>query len=451
MTNKLPCEVIQDLFPSYIDGLTSEVTNTLVDEHIEECSKCKEVLEVMKEPQAKPVDLAAKQEIDFLKKTRKRTHRIVVGSILTAAFVVVVVLVAKFFFLGNYISGEAVTCEIQVDGNHLTLSGATVDDGLGIASVVYAQKDGVVTLSFKAVKESIFHKGEFYSEYTADSKITQVCIGSRIIWARGEAISAIASAVYNTRHAYIGNMPENGQTAKALNMTNYLGGYTNELQTGKEPYAWKMVLEEEVSALQQEKKEQCMKFYAYILMAVIDNLGEVSFEYTVDGTVQILLVVKDEASAFAGRDIKKCGKDILLLQDLIKKTGFDTYAYINDDSKWCNQESISLKIVNNTEEEIAELKISYYLNGKLYGTQGGANADGTLLGKGEMLYFSFVSDDFDGKQWNGEEELVMEFSVHDKEGKEYEIEEPVHMPAKLGVIYNYSLAGNTRDGFVIRQ
>ena len=39
--NKIPCEVIQDLMPSYIDGLTSPVTSRVVEEHVEGCEKCR--------------------------------------------------------------------------------------------------------------------------------------------------------------------------------------------------------------------------------------------------------------------------------------------------------------------------------------------------------------------------------------------------------------------------
>ena len=35
--NKIPCEIIRDLFPSYIDQLTSDKTNLAVEEHIKEC------------------------------------------------------------------------------------------------------------------------------------------------------------------------------------------------------------------------------------------------------------------------------------------------------------------------------------------------------------------------------------------------------------------------------
>lgn len=39
------CYVILDLLPSYAEGLTSEATNRLVEEHLDKCKKCKEFYE----------------------------------------------------------------------------------------------------------------------------------------------------------------------------------------------------------------------------------------------------------------------------------------------------------------------------------------------------------------------------------------------------------------------
>ena len=42
MKNKIPCEVIRDLLPSYVDELTSEVTNQVIRDHLETCEDCRE-------------------------------------------------------------------------------------------------------------------------------------------------------------------------------------------------------------------------------------------------------------------------------------------------------------------------------------------------------------------------------------------------------------------------
>lgn len=45
---KLSCNVIQDLLPLYHDGVCSEESKTLVDEHLEGCADCRDVLRTLK-------------------------------------------------------------------------------------------------------------------------------------------------------------------------------------------------------------------------------------------------------------------------------------------------------------------------------------------------------------------------------------------------------------------
>lgn len=44
----IDCGIVQDLLPLYIDGCCSEESRIAVDEHIESCSQCNSVLEMMK-------------------------------------------------------------------------------------------------------------------------------------------------------------------------------------------------------------------------------------------------------------------------------------------------------------------------------------------------------------------------------------------------------------------
>ena len=135
MKHKLPCELIQDLFPSYIDGLTSDVTNEIVEEHIAECEDCRNRLEAMKEPSVQFMNSQDKEEIDFLKKTRKKNQRILFGSIILSIVMIVGVLAAKIFFIGSHVYSEMVACDITVDGNRLSITGVIADKSLSISSV----------------------------------------------------------------------------------------------------------------------------------------------------------------------------------------------------------------------------------------------------------------------------------------------------------------------------
>lgn len=44
------CNIIKDLFPSYIDSICSEDTSRVVEEHIRHCEKCRKYLEMMEQP-----------------------------------------------------------------------------------------------------------------------------------------------------------------------------------------------------------------------------------------------------------------------------------------------------------------------------------------------------------------------------------------------------------------
>ena len=46
--NKITCNVIKDILPLYIDGVVSEDTQKIVEEHLEECSLCRDEINKLK-------------------------------------------------------------------------------------------------------------------------------------------------------------------------------------------------------------------------------------------------------------------------------------------------------------------------------------------------------------------------------------------------------------------
>lgn len=100
---KITCDVIQDLLPSYVDGILSEDSRELVEEHMETCEGCRKMLEIMKADQEKEKNrtgqaagpAAGKTEnkntgsAAALKKIRKKLR---VRRIITAAAAVVLTL-----------------------------------------------------------------------------------------------------------------------------------------------------------------------------------------------------------------------------------------------------------------------------------------------------------------------------------------------------------------------
>ena len=189
-----------------------------------------------------------------------------------------------------------------------------------IPFVDFEEKDGVVTISFRSVRESRFHTGGYLESFTAENEIKTVKLDDRIVWNNGKAISKITSDAFKTRHLYVGAMPENNRTAAALGVYEVLGTVSNAMKTSKEPYGWTLIVVNNIGSAQREAKEEFMRAYGVAILALIDNLSEVKFEYEVDGEKCVLSVNTKEASTFAGENIKETGKDITKLQALIEKT-----------------------------------------------------------------------------------------------------------------------------------
>lgn len=71
----LPCEVVCDLLPVYIDGLCGEETSQLVREHLEECEECRKEHTAMSEDMLRTKASAESKKGGALKKTLKKIKK----------------------------------------------------------------------------------------------------------------------------------------------------------------------------------------------------------------------------------------------------------------------------------------------------------------------------------------------------------------------------------------
>lgn len=82
MTKKIDCEIVQDLLPIYIEGLTHEVTTKVVSEHLDDCGDCKDVYQLMKEPEERV-------EVEEVKQLNKFLKRIKMKGLITGALIII--------------------------------------------------------------------------------------------------------------------------------------------------------------------------------------------------------------------------------------------------------------------------------------------------------------------------------------------------------------------------
>ena len=140
--------------------------------------------------------------------------------------------------------------------------------------------------------------------------------------------------------------------------------------------------------------------YAYIYLSQIGNLSEVIYEYKLDGEVTMLSVTSDDATEFAGIDIKSIGTDVNLLEKLVQKTGLSNVVL------------------------------------------GGALVDG------ENVDFQFIPEDFSEKIENGSKAIVT-LRVLDDNGNRHEVQGEVYVDLYWGNQYKLNLSGNATDGYFL--
>ena len=85
MTDKLSCNIVQDLLPMYVDGLLTPESQSEVKKHLEECETCRELCAQLSEPEPKMQEDS--REIDFLKKVRRRQIKLLISAAVTVACV----------------------------------------------------------------------------------------------------------------------------------------------------------------------------------------------------------------------------------------------------------------------------------------------------------------------------------------------------------------------------
>ena len=322
--NKIPCEVIRDLFPSYIDELTSKVTNDIIEEHTKSCSECTRILASMKEPHVESDIIEnEKKEIDFLKKNKKRNKVIILGSLFVACLLVFIIVSVRFYVMGNKANMDNVSYKISKDDNSILIDADTGDDVHELVKTKVEEGDGTIRIYVNEVLANPVNDNSFHLELdqTEGDTIRYILINDRAIWENGKSISGNVSKAYSTRHMYMGNMSDNNNTANALHLYEIFGTYKNELNSSEQPYGWKLILDNDIPSNMADVTERNMQNYGYIILGIVSNLDEVIFEYTIDGQAKTKTITCEEATNFLGQDIKNCYKEVSVLQSLYDMMG----------------------------------------------------------------------------------------------------------------------------------
>jgi hypothetical protein len=144
----MKCEIIRDLLPSYVDGLTSEVSNEAVEEHLAQCEDCRAYCEKMRQEEPKTLEKLG-EEIDYFIRVREQTVRKVLIAVTVTAVVFSLALGAwQNRYGGKSAWSDEVRAELQVIEGITTLVFEPVEEGyyLAVGYTVDEPVDGKIPL-----------------------------------------------------------------------------------------------------------------------------------------------------------------------------------------------------------------------------------------------------------------------------------------------------------------
>lgn len=369
--NDLSCEVIKDLLPLYVDDICSDDSKQMVKNHLDNCEDCKrEFHQISRQIHVEQKNNDQSTISGISKKWKKDKKRAFVYGILF--LFVIVAAVVDFIMYSNF------TISIKEDdirvSNVSELVNGKIFFTLEVANQLYAKdydwqvKDHAVYITINSTRYNIFHKMNEKYDFAKNTNAKNnwlfnvnntgiekiyYCSGHKpeeeknaiLIWSKDLEVNKaddavktyvqtyacygnsepglLAEQLFAAKNPYVGDMSANGQLASILNIQNSLGSYKNQLQTSEEPYGWRLEFQDAIDETEEEKFNQTMTDYAYVLLALTNNLGEVTWTYDNGVEVKEIIVTADEASRNIGENIKNFSEESINIQELLLKIGIE--------------------------------------------------------------------------------------------------------------------------------
>lgn len=95
------CNLVKDLLPNYIDKITSNETNTFIEEHLENCAECRKAFENMSEEiQIDDHKSEDDKKINIFRKVNKKI-RFLKAIIFVIIFLILIIFIRKVIIINN--------------------------------------------------------------------------------------------------------------------------------------------------------------------------------------------------------------------------------------------------------------------------------------------------------------------------------------------------------------
>ena len=306
---ELPCAIVEDLLPAYVEGLTAEETRQAVEAHLASCPACaakRAAMGAEEGPSPEESEETAR-EVDYLKAVRRRSRRRAALAVLATLLVLMAGFAAMGFVIGSPLdpAGVMVT-SFRAEDDLLQVRLSSTASGNAFRGWTVDNRDGVVSITARSVLASpLFRNGGGMVEIPM-AGVTEIWLGQagegRMIWQAGTEISAGAWALYQAQTPYVGDAPAVGNLLAALD--TWYGpaavDYTISLWTHDQPYKLTLHFDGVTAHIEGAAASinERMRILSPVLLALVGNLGEVQWTYAApDGTAVTHSMTLEEANA----------------------------------------------------------------------------------------------------------------------------------------------------------
>lgn len=271
MKSDLPCAIVRDLLPSYVEGLTEAETTAAVKNHLEHCESCRKRHEAM--ASGETISEADTKEVDYLKLVRKKNRTKVFLSVLLAAILILGGVGVKLFMIGSPANSNTVISQVVVSetGNNLSVQFTNLDSALTLVRLKQEKSNGTVSITARKVLVSPFHPPKQARMEINTTDLSKIEAFGKVIWQDGLAIDFHTSRLLEHTVPYVGNASALGQLISNMDLDS---PHTLELHTAQEPYGVTI----HFTAPIEENRRFLVEGNAYVLLALVGNLSEVYWD-----------------------------------------------------------------------------------------------------------------------------------------------------------------------------